>query len=252
MTTSVTEGGFLARGGIETLETHKLSLLTRQVHTSFFLYSLTINTLKITNPKHGMPTRHFNIPDAECVASINPKHILNQSRVSIATFEGSLDDPRVALITAFSLGNRGVHTEVWIGDYRVSTFNPGKCVGIMPLKSDFDLTQWHITHIPITDANQATRFIKELLASPAEYSISISEFAMPKMLLDTIDHDLDCCHPEQWDKLFCTQLALLFLRRCAIAGILDIPKEKQRLLWTVNSKGCLPSRLQIITDHMIS
>ena len=156
------------------------------------------------------------------------------------------------MVTAFSLGNRGVHTEVWIGDYRVSTFNPGKCVGIIPLEHVGDLSEWHVTHVPITDIPQATRFIKETLASPAEYGISVPELAMPKFLLDSIDTDLDCCHPEKWDKIFCTQLALLFLRRCAVAGILNIPKEKQRLLWTVNSKGCLPSRLQIITDHMFS
>jgi hypothetical protein len=113
------------------------------------------------------------------------------------------------------------------GDYRVSTFNPGKCVGIMlPLKSDLDLTQWHVAHIPVTDANQATLFIKELLASPAEYSISISEFAMPKMLLDTIDQDLDCCHPEQWDKLFCTQLVFAVPQTLCYSWNIGHPKRK--------------------------
>ena len=73
---------------------------------------------------------------------------------------------------------------------------------------------------------------------------------MPKCILDSIDQDLDCCHPEKWDRLFCSQFALLFLRRCAVAGILDVPHDRQRLLWSVNSKGCLPSRLQIITDSV--
>jgi hypothetical protein len=188
----------------------------------------------------------------------------------LATYNGSLVDPAVAMVTAFSLGNPGVHTEVWMDGYRVSTTNPGKgmdlvpencrfrvstfqidkCVSIMPLSDSLDQSEWHVIHVPITDCKQAIRFIKEAMASPAEYRFSIPEFAMPKCLLDTLDNDLDCCHPEKWNTLFCSQFALLFLRRCAIAGILDIPKTKQRLLWSVNSKGCLPSRLRIITDHV--
>ena len=134
--------------------------------------------------------------------------------------------------------------------FRVSTFQLEKCVCVVPLTRDLDQSEWHIVHIPMKDCKQAIRFVEEATASPAEYSISIPELAMPKCILDTIDHDLDCCHPEKWDKLFCSQFALLFLRRCAIAGILNIPKAKQRLLWSVNSKGCLPSRLRIITDQV--
>jgi hypothetical protein len=170
--------------------------------------------------------------------------------IRLATYDGSLTDPAVALVTAYSLGNRGVHTEIWFDRYRVSTFHPEKCVDIKPLPEDMNTSGWHVVDIPITDHLQAVRFVKDALASHADYGISIPELAMPKWLLDDLDHDLDCCHPEQWDKLFCTQFALLFLRRCAIAGILDVPKAKQRLLWSVNSKGCLPSRLQIIADHI--
>jgi hypothetical protein len=97
----------------------------------------------------------------------------------------------------------------------------------MDLDCRFFLKEWFFiekngftTDIPITDHLQAVRFVKDALASHADYGISIPELAMPKWLLDGLDHDLDCCHPEQWDKLFCTQFALLFPRRCAIAGIL--------------------------------
>jgi hypothetical protein len=168
----------------------------------------------------------------------------------IATYDGSLSNPYVAMVRAFSLGNPGVHTELWVGDQRVSTFRPNECVTIRPMSELRDTKEWHVVNIPVTDQIQALRFVKEALRSPADYYISIPELAMPKTLLDSLDHDLDCCHPEHWDKLFCSQFALLFLRRCAIAGILDTPKDKIKLLWSVNSKGCLPGRLQLITDQL--
>lgn len=175
--------------------------------------------------------------------------------IRLATYDGSLKEPGVALITAFSLFNPGVHTEIWFDQYRVTARDryedeDQKCVDMTTLHENMDTSGWHIVDLPITNHTQASQFIKEALSSPATYGYSVSEFAMPKCILDTIDTDLDCCHPEQWDKLFCSQFALLFLRRCAIAGILSVPRAKQRLLWSVNSKGCLPSRLQIITDQI--
>jgi hypothetical protein len=172
--------------------------------------------------------------------------------IKLATYDGSLMNPYVAMVRAFSLGNPGVHTEIWVDDYRVSTFHLKPCVGCERLKKNIDTSGWHVVEIPVTDHDKACEFLTDFIKSPAQYSISLSEISMPKSLLDSIDHDLDCCHPEQWDKLFCSQLALLFLRRCAIAGILNIPKSKQKLLWSVSSKGCLPGRLQVITDHVFN
>lgn len=176
--------------------------------------------------------------------------------IRVATYDGSLRDPYVAAVSTFSLGNQGVHTELWIHNYRVTAreqrFGEAdhKCMDIIKLHNDIHIPEWHVVEIPIIDHTVATQFVEEALNSHAVYSYSIPEFAMPKFILDTIDSDLDCRHPETWDKLFCSQFVLLFLRRCAVAGILNIPEAKQQLLWSVNSKGCLPSRLQIITDRM--
>jgi hypothetical protein len=172
--------------------------------------------------------------------------------IRIATYDGSLRDPEVAIVTAFSLFNPGVHTEIWFDQYRVMAGEGDgpKCMHMMQAGSEIHREMWHVVDIPITDHAQAFEFIREAMASPAVYGYSITELAMPKCILDTIDTDLDCCHPETWDRLFCSQFALLFLRRCAVAGILSVTRAKQRLLWSVNSKGCLPSRLQIITDKM--
>jgi hypothetical protein len=168
----------------------------------------------------------------------------------LATYDGSVFNPYIAVVKAFSLGNPGVHTEIWIDDHRVSTFQIDRCVCMVPMDGSMDTAGWHTVNIPITNHKEAMRFIEEAMHTPAQYSISLAEVAMSKRILDYLDHDMDCCHPELWGKLFCSQLALLFLRRCAVAGILDIPKDKQKLLWSVNSKGCLPGRLQLIADQI--
>jgi hypothetical protein len=176
--------------------------------------------------------------------------------IKIATYNGSFTDPYVDAITAFSLFNPGVHSELWIHGFRVTAREQrfgeekNKCMDIIPLRKDLDTSKWHVVDIPITNHGVATRFVQEALASPAVYHYSILEFGMPKFMLDRLDSDLNCLQPATWDKLFCSQFVLLFLRRCAISGILDVPVEKQKLLWSVNSKGCLPSRLKIITDSL--
>ena len=182
------------------------------------------------------------------------------SKVYLATLQGS--DFMDSLVTAFSLGNPGVHSEIWItgfrSNFRVSTFHPkGRCVAVRPFSSEILDWGWHVVEIPVTNVGLAVQFVEEAVRSNAHYSISLPEIMMPRMLLDELDPDLDCMRPNTWDRLFCSQFALLFLRRCALAGVLGgggstLSMEKWRLLWGVSSKGCLPSRLQIIADRVFS
>ena len=169
--------------------------------------------------------------------------------VRLATFKGY--DLFSSVVTAFSLGNPGVHTEVWFNEFRISTFERRTgCVSVIPLDESIDESDWYLTDIPINDPLQAFRFIEEAMHSPATYNYCVPEFALPKSLLNRIDPDLDCQRPHTWKNLFCSQFALLFLRRCAMAGILDLDAERCRLLWSVNSKGCLPARLKIIAENV--
>ena len=173
------------------------------------------------------------------------------SPIRLATLKGSgMGD---SLITAFSLGNPGVHSEIWFEKFRVSAFRglPDRCVLILPFE-DFGTPagEWHVVDIPVSDVGLALSFIEEAAACEAHYHYSLPEFGMPKVLLDRLDQDLDCTRPSTWDRLFCSQFALLFLRRCSLAGVLQVAPERQRMLWGVNSRGCLPSRLRIIADRV--
>jgi hypothetical protein len=102
----------------------------------------------------------------------------------------------------------------------------------------------------VKDLHTAVRFVEQAVRTPAIYRWYLPEFSMPKALLDRFDTDLDCQRPDTWDRLFCSQFALLFLRRCALAGVLQVDRGRLGLLWGVNSRGCLPSRLKIIAERV--
>lgn len=56
------------------------------------------------------------------------------------------------------------------------------------------------------------------------------------------EHDLDCQYPETWKAsgVFCSQVALLILRRLAREGILPLVPDS---IQAVNSRGCSPNQL---------
>ena len=168
--------------------------------------------------------------------------------IRLATLKGSgLFD---SFVTAFSLGNPGVHTEIWIDGYRVSTFAEGAtCVSVIPM-GDICPSDWYVMEIPVRDLHTAISYVEQAVRSPATYRYYLPELAMPKALLDRVDTDLDCQRPATWDRLFCSQFALLFLRRCAMSGVLDVDERRLKLLWSINSRGCLPSRLKIIAERV--
>ena len=155
--------------------------------------------------------------------------------------------------------NTGVHTEIWFGDYHTGAYcydgnQRAGCVltfkGASELESP-DGSSWHVVDIPITDMDTALKFIEIAQSSRVPYGINVAECALPKAIIDEFDADVDCCRPETWDKLFCSQLALLFLRWCDKQGILAVDKARSSALWAVNSRGCIPSRLKIILDAML-
>ena len=182
-------------------------------------------------------------------------HSMPAAKVQIATLKGSLVDTHAFLVRLFSLMNPGVHTEIWYENCRFLAAGDcfdenGNFIGCVDVR-EFDAPRsddWHIVDVDVTDIDLALQFVRSALNARVRYDINVYECALPKSFIDRIEADLDCCRPETWDHIFCSQFALLFLRWCDYHNILRAPRSSSFLLWTVNSRGCLPSRLQIITD----
>ena len=190
--------------------------------------------------------------------------------IRIATLKGSLTDPFFLAVRLFSLMHEGVHTEIWFNGYRIMVgmraedrAHPTRdgCIAVLP-PGEFSAPAspascspaWHVVDVPITNPGLALEFIERAFEARVPYGINVLECALPKALLDDFDPDLDCMRPDRWDRVFCSQFVLLFLRWCDAHGILGGCKEdgSKALLWSVNSRGCLPSRLEIITDTMFA
>ncbi len=178
------------------------------------------------------------------------------SRVRIAFRRGSWHRVSDAAIMVYELLARETHSEVWFDDVAF-----GACCNVLPSirawcvpgDTEYQPEDWSVMELPVTDELRALVILEDMLASPAPYRISVGECAMPKCMVDAIERDADCMHPEAWKGVFCSQFVLLFVRRCSREGILQaVPHERHALLWSVSSKGCLPSRLRVILEKMLA
>jgi len=157
--------------------------------------------------------------------------------VQIATLRGSLTEPWDLAVRLFSLLNPGVHTELWWNGFRFLATDGG--VQVYELDSETVDDDWYVVDVHVSDIDLALGFVDAALDSSADYGIDVLECALWYR-----SDDLDCCRPSTWDCVFCSQFVLLFLRWCDVHGLLG--DVDARLFWSVNSKGCLPSRLEII------
>lgn len=148
-----------------------------------------------------------------------------------------------------------VHSEVWICDESKSqetsyaAYNDEKpCFAqtVHPIKNPY---QWLFLKIPIAPDQimVAQTFLNDIQNSKLTYRFPW-KCECPQCLLHAFENDLDCNHPETWGSVFCSQATLLFLRRCASAGIWQ--GDKMHLLFDFDSNGVSPAQLYRILTQM--
>jgi hypothetical protein len=168
---------------------------------------------------------------------------MNYVRVAFKT--NSVDSALETLICLCSL-DRHVHAEIRFFGYAFSSFydSPSPIV-VMP---ECDQGEWDFQEVPITDPGIALDILEAMFRQcHAFYGFNPLDMALPKLCLDLWENDLDCTRPYEWRRIFCSQLVLLFLRRCALAGVL---RGKLDLLWSVNTHGCSPARLKTLLERV--
>lgn len=147
-----------------------------------------------------------------------------------------------------------VHTELILDNQAYSAVNTKNPCVVKYTPTDYFLSLPCVetVKIPLTDDRIAKLFLEESSMSSATYQIPVSDFLLPKYVLDFEKSDLDCCRPDTWEHLYCSQFVLLFLRFCAMHGILDMPTDKLYYLSPsyVNSRTCTPAHLRHILRLM--
>lgn len=148
-----------------------------------------------------------------------------------------------------------VHSEVWICEECTSKETsyaayddemPCFVETKKPRKNPFTWVFFRIP-VPSEKVSIAQSFLDEIKNSNLTYRFPW-KCECPQCLLRVLENDLDCNHPETWGSVFCSQATLLFLRRCACAGILQ--SDKSNLLFDFDSNGVSPAQLYKILTQM--
>lgn len=147
-----------------------------------------------------------------------------------------------------------VHTEVLLADKNgairtysafdgVSGFTPSK-----PFYTGAASLKWTTLAYPLAPNGgyeRAYAIILQIIALSLPYNSRdlwqcCFQAALP------FERDLDCCHPSSWTAhgVFCSQVALLIMRRLAREGLLALPHPTiAARIEATNSRGCSPNQL---------
>ena len=150
-------------------------------------------------------------------------------------------------------GSNIIHASIWLGEH-VTTLAVSEAVFMT--QSPLNFGRWELVQLPFTNIPLAFRIAVDIAIKCTKKHIHYSDhrWTVIKHVLSRLlipgykggrGHDYDPDKPETWqDGLHCSQLALLFLKRCAIRGALYTPpKHTQKLLNTASST-CLPADLR--------
>ena len=161
--------------------------------------------------------------------------------------------PRDRVISALTWGPY-VHTEILLarqdGDIRsyaafdgVSGFTPSRNWG---KHSHCPAQQWTVIRYPLQPGGyeKVYALVLQLLALNLAYNSRDLWQCCVKVALP-FESDLDCERPDTWRPggVFCSQVALLLIRRLARMGVIRLPDRQARGVEQTNSRGCSPNTL---------
>lgn len=165
-------------------------------------------------------------------------------------------DPHTVHDVVVSGATRGpyVHTEIMLGrgsDIRaytafegVSGFTP--CTPSVLSRTHESGQEWSILKYNLAPGGyeKAYALILELLATNLPYNRRDLWQCCIKVCLP-FEQDLDCETPQTWKPhgVFCSQVALLFLRRMTRNGVLSLSHGCTAGIESTNSRGCSPNTL---------
>jgi hypothetical protein len=170
-------------------------------------------------------------------------------------------DPYVPRDRSIALFTRGpfVHTEVLLGkgeqDVRAYAAFDGVS-GFVPSSARHSrhASRWALVKYPLPPGGyeKVYAWILQMLAAKLPYNQRDLWQCAVKICLP-FETDLDCTRPDTWGEnggVFCSQAALLLLRRGVQTGIITLADDKRaKRVEGTNSRGCSPNDLfRILTS----
>ena len=107
-----------------------------------------------------------------------------------------------------------------------------------------DTPEWMVVQVPLRRPELALAPVLEILSQGLKYNDSDLWQCCVSVMLPW-ESELDCERPETWHPtgVFCSQVALLILRRLARIGAVDLGAHCNGLLEATHSRGCSPNAL---------
>ena len=142
------------------------------------------------------------------------------------------------------------HGELWFGENVAYMMAGGKYIHFYSLPRNGDV--WQVLRLPISNPEVAFRLavdicIKVKQGYNAHYWRNIKcgfcKMVMRKRNLPRQNDEYDPERPDTWQGVHCSQLVLLFIRRCIIHGVLPASPEHRELIFSFDSHTFLPKHL---------
>jgi hypothetical protein len=152
-------------------------------------------------------------------------------------------------------GKNICHSCVWFGEH-VTTLAAGD--RIMMVESPLNYGRWELISLPFTDVPLAFRIAVDITIkcnskgiNYSDHRMSVFSHMMARLFIPGhsedrgIKGDYDADKPETWRSgVQCSQLTLLFLKRCVIRNALYIPPQHREMFLQTYSFTCLPASLR--------
>lgn len=159
-------------------------------------------------------------------------------------------------------GSDMYHSCVWFGEH-VTSLAAGSELGVKMVQSPMNYGRWELVSLPFTDVALAFRIGVDIVNKCNEKNIRYNDnrwtilmHIMRRLLIpgyrtetgiEYVKRDYDPDKPETWiHGVHCSQLVLLFLKRCVLRNALCIPPQYRDEFLQTYSYTCLPVDLRVL------
>ena len=173
--------------------------------------------------------------------------------VGVAFRRGDFRSAYEDLIMASTMGP-WVHCELVVvhrGGYAMYGAYAGGS-GFARSSSELQSDKWALYVTPVRQQEAIHAIILQTLAANLQYNTRNLWQCVIKAGLP-FERDLECDQPDSWSTgTFCSQVALLLLRRMARQGAIDVTPDLRACLEGLHSMGCSPNTLQAVLDRHLA
>lgn len=168
------------------------------------------------------------------------------------------------VIQIAQFGKNICHSCVWFREH-VTTLATSTEEGIVMTQSPLEYGKWELVSLPFCNVPLAFRIGVDIVLKCNKEDIHyepqtwhvlcqmLTRLLVPGSRSEgaSYDWDYDPEKPETWTRgIHCSQLTLLFLKRCVVHNALFIPNQHRRRFIGINTFTCLPAMLRALLTEI--